>query len=142
MRQFFLRALAYVVIAFPLAIVWHIVAFRDVYESLGYIGRDEPIFALGFLAIATQGLVLSYLYPLFRRGGNPTREGLTFVFVTGLFLWSSHVAAAAAKAEISPLCTFFAVETAYLVVQFALAGIAFTLISDRGDREAVQNPTG
>ena len=57
MKQFFLRALAYVVITFPLAIVWHIVAFRDVYESLGYIGRDEPIFALGFLAIDRKSVV-------------------------------------------------------------------------------------
>ena len=140
MKQFLLRALAYLVITFPLAILWHIVAFGDVYRSLGYFGRDEPIFAFGFLAIAVQGLMLSYIYPLFSRGGDRTREGLTFVVVTFLFLWSSHVVATAAKAEISPLCTYFAMESAYLAVQFALAGVAFTLISGRAGRDAVPSP--
>ena len=45
-----LGAGAYLGVTFPLAILWHVVAFRPTYDQLGYFERD-PIFALGFLAI-------------------------------------------------------------------------------------------
>lgn len=46
----------------------------------------------------------------------------------GLFLWSSQVVAAAGKHQVASLSTWFAVETLYFAIQFALAGLALGLV--------------
>lgn len=126
--RFVAGALAYLVLTFPLAAVWHVVAFKDTYDQLGYFGRDEPSFALGFLAILVQGVVLSGVYPWFPRGSNPVRDGLRFGGVVGCYHWTGHVVAAAAKHPIAPLTTWFAIETAYLALQFGITGVAIAMI--------------
>lgn len=122
-RRFLIGAGAYVLVTFPLAYVWHLVAFRTLYERLGYFSRDEPIVALGFLAIVAQGLFLAGLYPFFRRGGG-IREAVTFGLLMGFFLWTSQVLAAAAKHPIEPLGTWLTIETVYFAIQFASFGLA------------------
>lgn len=52
-----LGTLAYLVAVFPLAYAWHLVVFKELYDSIGYITRDEPIIALGFGAILFQGAI-------------------------------------------------------------------------------------
>lgn len=120
--------MAYMLATFPLAYVWHLVLFEGVYERLGYFTRAEPIVALGFLVIMLQGGLLSFLYPRFDRGRGPLRDGLNFGMLMGLFLWSSQVVAAAAKQAISPLPIWLAIETAYFLIQFALAGVAIGFV--------------
>lgn len=134
-RRFLLRAAAYVLVTFPLAYLWHLVAFRGLYERLGYFSREEPIVALGFLAIVTQGLVLAGLFPLFRRSGG-IGEAVTFGLIMGLFLWTSQVLAAAAKHPIEPLATWLAIETPYFAIQFGLFGLALGLL-DRSSKSVV-----
>jgi hypothetical protein len=124
-------AAAYLAVTFPVAYVWHLVVFKGVYDRLGIFNREEPIVALGFLTIAIQGLVLSYLYPAFYRGGAPAREGLRFGLLMGVFLWSSQVVAAAAKHQVSSLPTWLAIETAYFAAQFILVGLAIGLVYGR-----------
>ena len=131
MKKFLLAFASYPLISFPLAIVWHLVVFKDIYDELGYISREEPIIAFGLLAMLVQAVVLAYLYPLFYRSGNPATEGLRYGMAMGAFLWASHVAAAAAKHEIAPLTTFFAIETLYLAIQFSLVGVAIGMIYGR-----------
>lgn len=120
--SFLSATIGYVVVTFLLAVVWHVVLFKSTYEQLGYFGKD-PSFALGFLSILTQGLMLAYLFPLFSKGESPYQEGLRFSLVIGIFLWSCHVLAAAAKQDISPISTFLMMETLYLALQFTLAGM-------------------
>jgi len=124
-------AAAYLAVSFPLAFVWHLVAFRSIYDQLGYFGDREPVLALGFLSIAAQGLILSALYPRFYRGGHPAREGLRFGLIAGLFLWTSHVVATAAKHIAHSLPAWFAIESVYLALQFALVGVAIGLAHGR-----------
>ncbi len=127
-KKFVAGAVAYIVLTFPLAVVWHIVLFEDTYRALGYFAREEPSFVLGFVAIATQGVILSAAYPLLVRQPNTWRENLRFGALMGGFLWSSHVAGDTAKFEISPVPQFFAMETFYLGLQFGLFGVAIWLI--------------
>ncbi|MBI3127031.1 MAG: hypothetical protein HYZ11_05460 [Candidatus Tectomicrobia bacterium] len=122
-RRFLTIALGYVAVTFVLAVLWHLVLFKGVYDALGYVGRKEPIFALGLLSMVVQGAALGGLFPRFARGGDPYREGLRFSLAMGAFFWSCHVLAAAAKNPISPIPTFVAIETAYLLIQFTLAGL-------------------
>lgn len=137
MKKFLLGALSYPVIVFPLAVFWHLIAFQAIYEEIGYIGREEPGFALGFLSIATQGLLLSFLYPRFYQGDSPVKSGLKFGAIAGLFHWAIHVVAFAAKANIASVELFFAIETAYLTVQFGLTGLVLGLIYGRDKIEMV-----
>ena len=66
MKTVLLGALAYALVTFPLAYVWHLVAFADIYDRLNAFTRSEPIVPLGFLAIVLQGVLLSAAYPLLR----------------------------------------------------------------------------
>jgi hypothetical protein len=47
--KFILTALAYIVPTMFLGYVWHLIIFKDVYDSLGIYNRAEPIIPLGFL---------------------------------------------------------------------------------------------
>ncbi len=131
-NTFLFGAVAYPVIVFPIAILWHLVLFKETYDTLGYISREEPIFALGLLSMLIQGPVLSYCYPLFQRGGNKLAETLRFAVVMWLFLGSSHVVAAAAKHPIEPFAIWFVIEPAYLAIQFGLVSLALAWIYRRG----------
>ena len=131
MKNFLLAFAAYPLISFPLAIAWHLVVFKRVYDELGYISREEPIIAFGFLAMAVQGILLAWAYTFFYRGGHPAKAGLKFGLVTGTFLWSSHVIATAAKHQMSSIPAFVAIETVYLAIQFALVGLAIGMIYGR-----------
>ncbi len=126
-------AAAYLVVTFPLAYTWHLVAFETTYRRLGYFSRDEPIIAFGFLAVAMQGLILSWLFPLFVRGKSLACGAAKFALVMGVYHWTVHVLAEAAKHPIEPLATWFALETAYVAIQFALAALLLAIVHrDRG----------
>ncbi|QDU77151.1 hypothetical protein Pan97_42130 [Bremerella volcania] len=120
--------LAYLIVTFPLAYVWHLVLFQQTYQELGYIGRDEPIIAFGFTAILLQGVILSALYPKICAGMPLFRGVVTFALLMGGYHWTMHVLAAAAKHSIAPLSTWFLLETTYLVLQFSLGTLVFALI--------------
>ena len=126
-KTFLLGALAYLLVTFPLAFVWHLVIFKDVYQWLGMY-REDPSVPLGFFVILIQGLLLSYAFPILYRDGSSIRQGLKFGLFMGLFLWSSQVFPAAAKHHVASLSTWFAIETAYFAIQFALVGLAIGLV--------------
>ena len=135
MKKYLKAGLAYLLVTFPLAVLWHLVVFKETYDALGIFSREEPIVALGFFVILFQGLLLSYAYPLFYRGGHPAKAGLKFGLLMGLFLWSSQVVAAAAKHEVSSLSLWLGIETAYFALQFALVGLAIGLVYGPDPRE-------
>jgi hypothetical protein len=70
-----LSSLAYLVVTFPLAILWHRVLFKVPYEEIGYIGREDPIFVFGFISIAMQGILLSLGYRVFAKSEHKVRAG-------------------------------------------------------------------
>jgi hypothetical protein len=133
-RSFIYGALVYPLITFPLAVLWHVVAFRPLYETLGFFGREEPSFALGLLAILIQGILLSYGYLKFGNLSKPIFGGLQYAGLAGLFFWTCHVVAFAAKHELSSIPLFFGMETVYLLLQFGLYGLALGLIYNRISR--------
>ncbi len=138
-KSFSLSTFAYVLLTFPLAYVWHLVAFRSFYERVGYFGAEEPIVALGFLTIVAQGLLLAYAYPFFQTGGRPIVEGLRFAAIFGAFLITCQVVAAAAKRQAPPTAEWFLFESFYLALQFAMVGVAFAFIH-RKNRQVAHAP--
>ena len=64
-----LGTLAYTLVTFPLAVVWHVVLFEEKYRAFGYF-EGEPSFVLGLVTIIIQGGVLSFLYSYAVFSGN------------------------------------------------------------------------
>lgn len=119
--------LAYTITTFPLAVIWHVVLFENEYKAFGYF-NGEPSFALGFLTILIQGLVLSFLFPFVKFSGASIKRGLKYCAVLGLFFWTSHVLALLAKQAMPEPWSFALMESLYLLIQFGIYGCCLGLI--------------
>jgi len=115
-------AFAYTLITFPIAVIWHVVLFKEKYQVFGYF-EGEPNFIIGLLTIIIQGGILSFLYPYVAFSGKGIVRGLKFSMVVGIFFWSSHVLALIAKQTMESPLVFIAMESFYLVFQFGIYGM-------------------
>lgn len=126
-RMVALAALGYVVITFVLGFTWHLVLFKDVYESFGVYSRREPIIPMGVASMLIQGLALASLYAS-QLKANPSgrfSDAIKFNLLMGLFFASGTVLALAAKAEIPHLAAWFGYGAAFSILQFTLSGMVF-----------------
>ena len=130
-KNFILIALTYLILTFSIAILWHLFAFRQFYDRIGYFGEAEPNVALGFFTIAVQGLILAYIYPFFQRGGRPLLEAFRVVGSFGAVILSVQVVADAAKHHVPATVEWFFFEGLYFVVQFVLIGLVLAFIHRR-----------
>lgn len=120
-------AASYVVIVFPLALVWHVGLFKDKYDGFGYF-VGEPNIIVGLITIVVQAIALALIYPLFHTGSVGFIRAFQFAGLMGLFFWTSHVLAFVAKQNVPDVVAFTVMETGYLVVQFGLFALALGLI--------------
>jgi len=122
-----LGTLAYIVVTFPLAVLWHMKVFRAKYMQWNYFREDvKPV--LGLSSMIVQGVVLSYGYAVLAVDHSSMLAGVSYALVMGLFLWSAHVLAAMGKSSTIRHFEFFTLETVYLAIQFAVYGILISLI--------------
>ena len=125
--EILLGTLAYVIVTFPLAVLWHMKIFREKYMSWQYFGEDvKP--ALGFASMLVQGVVLSYGYSVLSVDHKALLTGICYALAMGAFLWSAHVLATMGKSSKVRHLEFFAMETVYLAIQFIIYGIAISYI--------------
>ena len=119
--------LAYIVVTFPLAVLWHMKVFRKKYMDWQYFGDDvKPI--LGLASMVVQGIILSYGYSVLNLDHSSLFNGICYALVMGTFLWSVHVLATMGKSAKVRHVEFFAMETVYLAIQFIIYGIAISYI--------------
>lgn len=130
LRETLLGTIAYTVVTFPIAVLWHVVLFGEQYKAFGYFD-GEPGFVIGFLTIVIQGVVLSALYPKVQLTGSAIVRGIKYAMVLGVFFWTSHVLGIVAKQQITNGIQFVAMETIYLLVQFGVYGVLIGLIYKR-----------
>lgn len=130
-KKYWLAVLAYIVCTFLIAAPWHLVLFKQTYDELAIFSRKDPLIPLGLLSMAMQGLILSYLYPLFAKGGLPLKTGLQFGALMGVLLASIAVFAEAGKHEVTSLSTWLVFESAYYLFQFSVVGAVIGLIYGR-----------
>ncbi|MCL1127792.1 hypothetical protein [Shewanella surugensis] len=121
-KSILLGTLAYTLVTFPLAVIWHVVLFEEKYHSFGYF-EGEPNFVLGLLTIIIQGYVMSFLYPYVKFKGQGVIRGLKYSLLIGVFFWSSHVLAFVAKQVVDSSWSFVLMETFYLLIQFGIYGL-------------------
>ena len=120
-RKIALGALAYTLVTFPLAVIWHVIAFEQQYQAFRYI-EGEPSFVIGFVTILLQGIIMSALYPRVSLAGSALVRGLKYGLILGAFFWTSHVLAFVAKREMADTGLFIAMESVYLLLQFGIYG--------------------
>ena len=125
--QILFGTLAYIIVTFPLAVLWHMKIFRTKYMAWEYFGEDvKPI--LGLFAMVVQGVVLSYGYSVLNVDHTSPFSGICYSLLMGLFLWSVHVLATMGKSSKVRHLEFFAMETVYLAIQFLIYGVAISYI--------------
>ena len=124
MKKILFATAAYFIITMVWAYPWHVIWFHDLYVTWGAITRDEPIIALGVLAILIQGAVFAYLYPFFYKSGNPILQGIKFNLIAGLLVYTVMGFAMAAKILIEPIAPFLIYHTIFQFIQFVLTGAA------------------
>ena len=125
--QILFGTLAYIIVTFPLAVLWHMKIFREKYMGWQYFGEDvKPV--LGLASMVIQGVVLSYGYSILNVNHSALLSGVCYALVMGLFLWSVHVLATMGKSSKVRHFEFFAMETVYLAIQFGLYGVIISYI--------------
>ncbi len=125
--QILLGTLAYIVVTFPLAVLWHMKIFRTKYMAWHYFGEDvKPI--LGLSSMIVQGIVLSYGYSVLAVNHSSMLAGVCYALVMGIFLWSVHVLATMGKSSAIRHFEFFTMETIYLAIQFGVYGVLISFI--------------
>ena len=120
-------AIAYIIVTFPLAVLWHMKIFRTKYMAWQYFGEDvKPV--LGLSSMLVQGVVLSYGYSVLNVAHASIISGVYYSLIMGLFLWSVHVLATMGKSSKVRHFEFFAMETVYLAIQFLIYGVLISYI--------------
>ena len=131
-KKLILGTTAYTICTFFLAVGWHVLLFKERYESFGYF-EGEPNFLVGLLTIVLQGILLSILFPMLKTKGSSFQRGLKFALIAGAFFWTSHVLAFVAKQEVPSVSAFIWMETLYLMLQFGVFGLIVGIIHREGN---------
>ena len=127
-KKYIFATLAFIIVGFIIAFVWHLVIFKEIYEALK-IYTIEPIIALGFISFILEGLAFVYVFQFFRRGKKPIQEGLIFgLVVYGVIMGGVGVLAEGAKHAITSLSTWLIIESAFYIITGAVLGTIVGLI--------------
>jgi hypothetical protein len=129
--KFILTALCYIVPTMILGYVWHLIIFKDLYDSLSIYNRTEPIIPLGFFSMMVQGVIIAYLYPYYAKDNSTTAKAVGFSLTLGLFLFSVSTLANAAKIEVTSMSKWLLIQVAFHLLQFIVAGVLIGLVNRR-----------
>jgi hypothetical protein len=131
-RAFWLGLAAYIVPSFPIAYVWHLVAFAPLYHNLAMY-RDDVIVPFGLLSMALQGAVFSWVYPrAFADHSAWFCNGLRYGLALAVLSWSFTTLAVAAKNVMTSVPVYMLLETGFTLVQFAVVGPLIALAYRNG----------
>lgn len=119
MKKHILAVLAYVLPTFPLGFFWHLTIFADYYKSL-HVYREEIIIPFGITSMLIQGIIWSVVYKRMFSGESILKGALKFALLAGPLSWSFHALAVSAKHHMSSVSGYLGMETAFIVVLYAI----------------------
>lgn len=122
-----LAVLAYVIPTFPLGYVWHLTIFADYYRRLD-VYREEVIIPFGIAAIVIQGTVWAVVYERLFAGATIVRGAARFASLAMPVAWSYMVLAVGAKHRMASVPDFLLIETAFVLVHYAVVGPLIALV--------------
>lgn len=129
--RFILTSFSYIIPTMIAGYTWHLIIFRELYDSLGIYNRAEPIIPLGFTSMIIQGLIMAYLFPFYAKDNYTVGTGVKFSLLMGLFLFSISTLANAAKMQVADMQSWVLIQVAYTIVQFGIVGILIGLVNKR-----------
>ena len=119
MKKRILAILAYVLPTFPLGFFWHLTIFADYYKSLN-VYREDIIIPFGIVSMLVQGVIWSVVYERLFAGESILRGALKFALLACPLAWSFMVLAVSAKHQMSSVSGFLLIETAFMLVHYAI----------------------
>jgi hypothetical protein len=123
---------AYVVFTFILAYSWNMLLFRESYLSLASSSlRSAPIMQLGLVSVLIEGVVLSLLFSMYYKGGDPLTEGVLLGLLVGTFSIGYAGLVVPAKFVIEPIWKYSILELGFGIIHFGLAGVFLGYIFNR-----------
>lgn len=128
-KNFILTALAYIIPTMLLGYTWHLIFFKDLYDSLGIYNRAEPIIPLGFFSMIVQGCIIAYLFPFYAKDNFSMATAIKFSLLMGLFLFSVSTLANGAKIHVTSMQNWLLIQAAFHLLQFLVAGVLIGLVN-------------
>jgi hypothetical protein len=119
MKRRILAVLAYVIPTFPLGYFWHLTVFANYYKTLN-VYRDDIVIPFGILSMFIQGIVWAIVYERMFAGEGIAKGALKFAAIACPLAWSFMVLAVSAKHRMSSATGFLAIETAFMLVHYAI----------------------
>jgi len=119
MKKRILAILAYMVPTFPLGYFWHLTIFADYYKSLN-VYREDIIIPFGIVSMLIQGVIWSVVYERLFSGETILKGALKFALLACPLAWSFMVLAVSAKHQMSSVSGFLLIETAFMLVHYAI----------------------
>ena len=130
MKKRILAVLAYILPTFPLGFFWHLTIFADYYKSLN-VYREDVIIPFGITSMLIQGVIWSVVYERLFSGQPIFKGALKFALLACPLAWSFLVIAVSAKHQMSSVTGFFLIETAFILVQYAVVSPLIAAVYSR-----------
>ena len=120
-KRYALGILAYLLPTFALGFVWHLVVFKDYYDSLA-IYRADIIIPLGFLSMLVQSVLFAWIFERMFATTSSSKLAviLKFAALGVLLSWSFTTLAVGAKNIMTSVPRFMVIETAFTIVQWLM----------------------
>lgn len=131
MQRRILAVLAYMIPTFPLGYFWHLTIFADYYQNLE-VYRDQLVIPFGVVSMLIQGVVWSIVYERMFAGQRVIPGAAKFAALACPLAWSYMVLAVAAKHRMSSASGFLLIETAFLLVHYAVVSPLIAAVYCRG----------
>jgi hypothetical protein len=135
-----LTIVAYIVSTFATQGTSHFAVNADFYATLPFM-RQEPIVAMGLIAMIIQGSLIGALFPYFNRHPNTVRNAVVFSWAFGAFLASYILLGEGGKYAIPSLPAWFAAEGITAFAQFTIFGLLLGLVHRRAPRAELTRQT-
>jgi hypothetical protein len=109
----------------------HFLVFSGHYAGISIL-KAQPNFALGFLSMVIQGIILSFVFAGSRFDTGRLRDAIVFAWLFGAFLVSYIALAEAGKYNVPSVLSWTAVEASVGFVQYTLIGTLYGLAWKNG----------
>ena len=130
MKKRIMAILAYVLPTFPLGFFWHLTVFADYYKSLN-VYREDILIPFGIASMLIQGFIWSVVYERLFSGESILRGAVKFAALACPLAWSFLVIAVAAKHHMSSVSGYVQIETAFILVHYAIVSPLIAAVYSR-----------
>jgi len=127
MSKTILTVIAFMIVSFGVQGLSHFVINVDHFAGIPFM-RANPILPLGLLAMAVQGLIMSFAMLRLWPDGATITQGIMVSASFGLFLGAYIVLAEPAKYAIPSIPAWMMIEATASTIQFGVFGVLLGLI--------------